>query len=401
MASEPASPTQGPGGGRPPSQSRFRVLVVDDERPILNAYARVLSAAGFAVETAQDGRVAADLVRERRYDVIVSDLAMPGLSGIDLLRIVREHDLDVPVILATGSPTVETAVKAIEYGAIRYLVKPVEIAVLRKAVEQAVHLHQMAKVKREALALVGDEERQLGDRATLEVSFQRALRLIFMAYQPIVDWPKRQVFGYEALLRSNDSTLSTPPRLLRAAERIGRIHDLGRAVRAAVSDPAAGSPPPGLLFVNLHPRELDDETLYADHGPLANLASRVVLEVTERASLDDVRDLRSRIARLRKLGYRIAVDDLGAGYAGLSAFAQIEPDIVKLDMSLVRDVHREPTKRKVLQSMVSLCRDMSIVVIAEGVETPSERDAILDLGCELLQGYLFAKPATPYPAPAW
>jgi EAL domain-containing protein (putative c-di-GMP-specific phosphodiesterase class I) len=107
-----------------------------------------------------------------------------------------------------------------------------------------------------------------------------------------------------------------------------------------------------------------------------------------------------RIANLRALGFQIALDDLGAGYAGLTSFTQLEPEYVKLDMSLVRDVHENSTKQKIIRSMVRLCHDMGKLIIAEGVERTEERDALVDLRCDLLQGYLFAKPAKPFPAVA-
>ena len=117
-----------------------------------------------------------------------------------------------------------------------------------------------------------------------------------------------------------------------------------------------------------------------------------MLEITERAGLDEVKDARARVESLKRMGYRIAVDDLGAGYAGLTSFAQLEPHIVKLDMSLVRNVHEAPTKRKLIQSIVALCRDLGIEPVGEGVETAAERDVLEQLGCTLLQGYLFGKP---------
>jgi EAL domain-containing protein (putative c-di-GMP-specific phosphodiesterase class I) len=126
-----------------------------------------------------------------------------------------------------------------------------------------------------------------------------------------------------------------------------------------------------------------------------------VLEITERAALEEVGNVRSRIATLRELGYRIAIDDLGAGYSGLASFAQLEPEAVKFDMFLVRDVHREPTKRKLLQSMMTLFREMGKLVIAEGVETPEERDTLAEIGCDLMQGYLFARPGKPFPEVRW
>ena len=119
----------------------------------------------------------------------------------------------------------------------------------------------------------------------------------------------------------------------------------------------------------------------------------MVLEVTERAGLDDVKDARTRVEKLKKMGFRIAVDDLGAGHAGLASISQLEPDIVKLDMSLVRNVHNEPIKLRLVRSIVSTCREMGFEVIAEGVETPEERDALAEVGLDIMQGYLFAVPA--------
>ena len=107
----------------------------------------------------------------------------------------------------------------------------------------------------------------------------------------------------------------------------------------------------------------------------------------------------SRMAQLRAMGYRIAVDDLGAGYAGLTSFAQLEPEVVKVDMSLVRGIDGSPTKQKLLESIIGLCRDLKIQIIAEGIETEPERDTLVRLGGDLCQGYLFAHPGRPFPVP--
>jgi EAL domain-containing protein (putative c-di-GMP-specific phosphodiesterase class I) len=109
--------------------------------------------------------------------------------------------------------------------------------------------------------------------------------------------------------------------------------------------------------------------------------------------------VRERIARLREMGFRIAIDDIGAGYSGLNSFAMVQPDIVKLDITLVRGVDNDPVKRKLVRLLGDLCRDLGILVVAEGVETPDERDTLVELGCDLLQGYLFARPGAPFPDP--
>jgi len=374
---------------------------VDDDAQVLRAYARALDAAGYAVRTASDGRVAADLVRTESFDVIVSDIMMPGMDGIQLLRRVREHDLDVPVVIMTGKPSVETAAEAIQYGALRYLFKPVSPKELNQVLESAVRLHRMARLRRKMLVEVGRPVDQPGDLAGLEATFERALGGLWMAYQPVVSWSKRSIHAYEALLRTLEPSVPNPGALLGAAERMGRLPRVGRAVRERVAAALARLPAGGTIFINPHPRDLLDDALYAPDAPLSPFATRVVLEITERAALEEVKDIRPRLATLREMGFRIAVDDLGAGYAGLASFVQLEPEVVKFDMCLIRNVHQEPTKRKLLHSMTGLCREMGIEVIAEGVETVEERAALTDIGCDLLQGYLFARPGREFPEVTW
>jgi EAL domain-containing protein (putative c-di-GMP-specific phosphodiesterase class I) len=317
---------------------------------------------------------------------------------VALLERIRAHDLDLPVVLVTGSPSLETAMAAVEHGALRYLAKPVDVKQLRTVIGNAVRLHRLARAKRSALDLAGGVDRLVGDRAGLVASFKSALDSLWMAYQPIVSWSRREIYGYEALMRSREPALPHPGAVLDAAERLERLPDLGRAVRAAASAPAARMPEGSMLFVNLHSNDLLDDELFDQMRPLARIASQVVLEITERASLSHIRDVQGRVARLRSMGFRIAVDDLGAGYAGLTSFAQLEPEVVKLDMSLVRNVHAQPTKQTLVRTMITMCRELGMQVVAEGIETAEERDAIVAAGCDLMQGYLFAKPGVAFPA---
>jgi EAL domain-containing protein (putative c-di-GMP-specific phosphodiesterase class I)/ActR/RegA family two-component response regulator len=380
-----------------------RVLLVDDDASVRRDYSRALRRGGWEVDTAQDGREAIDSLSVEGgpvYGVIVSDIAMPGISGLQFLREVRKHNLDVPVVLMTGSPDLDTAVEAVEYGAFRYLIKPIALAALTGAVKSAMMMYRLGRLKREALEAIGAEGKKLGDRLALETRFESALGRLFLEYQPIVNWPERRVFGYEALLRSHEPALATPTDLLDAAERLKRVHALGRAVRSEVAQAAERAPEGVLLFVNLHPLDLQDDQLCSASSPLAPWASRVVLEITERWPLDGVKGLAHSIAQLREIGFRIALDDLGAGYAGLNTFTRLEPDFVKLDRALVSGVDASARKRSVVRSMLRLCGDeLGIQVIGEGVETVDERDALGLDGCALLQGYLFARPSSEFPEP--
>jgi len=375
-----------------------RILVVDDEEAMLRLVSRVLTNAGYDVTIAGDGKKAVELLAAATFDAVVSDLDMPRMGGIQLLQAVRQGDFDVPVILMTGAPSLETAMKAVSLGALLYLTKPVDMSELEKAIARAVRLKQVAKLKQEALTLVNQGGMGIADRLALQTSFQRALESMWLAYQPIVSARDRSLFGHEALLRSAEQALPHPGAMLDAAERLDNLEALGRRVRAIAASKLADAPPSSVMFVNLHTRDLLDEQLLSAKSPLSLVAKQVVLEITERASLDVVPDARAKVAELRRMGFRIAIDDLGAGYAGLTSFATLEPELVKLDMSLVRDIDKSPMKEKLVRSMTALCKDLGMLVVAEGVETIQERDLVVELGCDLLQGYLLGKPAPAFSA---
>jgi EAL domain-containing protein (putative c-di-GMP-specific phosphodiesterase class I)/CheY-like chemotaxis protein len=376
---------------------RGRVLLVDDEEQLLRAVTRTLVKHGYDVVSAPDGLEATERLDQDSFDLVMSDIAMPGMGGIELLHRVRQRDLDVPVILMTGSPTVDTATKAIQLGVLDYLVKPFAMPDVVAAVDRAVQMARLARIKREAFEYLNRSGDWIGDRAGLEVNFASAMETMWMAYQPIVCWSKREVFAFEALVRPIHPALPHPGALIGAAERLGHLHQLGRRLRAMVAEGVSSAPQVGQVFVNIHGYDLEDESLLNPASPLSLIAERVVLEITERASVNEIKDLAARIQRLRDLGFRIAVDDLGAGYAGLTSFAQLRPDIVKIDMSLIRDVDTEPTKERLVRSLSELCREMKILAVCEGVETRAELDTLLRVGCDYFQGYHFARPGRPFP----
>lgn len=355
------------------------VLLIEDDDVFREACLQVLTRAGFAVEAIADPRLAAERVKTRRFGAVVSDIRMPNEDGISVLREVRQLDPDMPFVLMTGAPTMETAVSAVEYGALRYLQKPFDIDVLVAVVREA--------LQRRPAPPVDDVRRA--------ARFQAALDSLWMAYQPIVRWSSRTAWAYEALLRCSSPEVANPMEFIELAEQLGRVHELGRAVRAAVARELQARQGP-VCFVNLHPSDLEDPELYDPRAPLSRFASQVVLEVTERANLAHWDDLPMHVRRLRALGYRVAIDDLGAGYAGLTTFARVEPEFVKLDGSLIRNMDTSQTQRRIVKSVVAMAREMGIEVVAEAIETLAERRVLTGMGLDLMQGYFFARPSRPF-----
>jgi len=364
-----------------------RVLVVDDDDSMRRMCARVLANEGWEVVVVAGGSAALAEVCAASvpFDCVVSDVHMPGIDGFALIAAIRHHDDDLPVLLMTGDPTLDGAVRAIDNGVVSYLIKPFDHETLGAAVARAARRHGLARSRRRAKSSSELALSELGAR------FETALQRLWMAFQPIVDVAAHRMFAYEALVRTDEESLQRADVLIATAERLGRIPDLGRAVRAAVRQAAGDVPEDLLIFVNVHGLELADEDLFGPDCALAAIAPRIVLELTERVSVDAAAGP-AQVARLRALGYRIAVDDLGAGYAALGALATLEPEIVKLDMSLVRDLDRHPTKRRVVGAIATLCRELGSRVVAEGVETEAEFRTLRDLGIELIQGFLLARP---------
>jgi EAL domain-containing protein (putative c-di-GMP-specific phosphodiesterase class I) len=382
-----------------PMTTPARVLLVDDDDFVRRSYGRVLGAAGMLVLEAPDAETAMQIVEEGGLDVVVSDVGLPHMDGLTFLTAVQRIDPDLPVLIMTGAPTVHAAVHALEHGAIRFLTKPVGNDELRDTIHLAARRYRQATAARAVNEKLGCA--LLRTNAELDAALDRALAGLKMVFQPLVVAATRRRHGYEALVRSSEPSLPNPAALFAAAERLGRLQDLGRAIRRWVAGVIDQAGPEDHIFVNLHPTDLEDDDLFGADAPLSRHAHRVVLELTERVALEEVSAVAERVSALRDMGYRIAVDDLGAGYAGLSSLVQLAPEVVKLDMSLVRGVAAHPIKRRLIESVVGVCHDIRCRVVAEGVETEDDRDTVLALGCDLLQGWKHGRPAWPFPDHVW
>lgn len=365
-----------------------RILLVDDEPAILKLLERQLEAHPWELLTATSGEEALAILAREPVDVVLTDDAMPGMSGSRLLTRLRAEYPDVLRILLTGRASVEAAIRAVnEARVFRFLQKPCVAGEIAAAIDEG--LERVSRMRRTRSREAAQQTR---DVAELEEDLARAQEQLWLAVQPVVSAKTALVHGYEALLRSDASGMENPVTLFEVAGRLGRKIDLSRRVRALAARLCPRLPGECILLVNLNPEDLEDSELLQGLEPLAEHAARVVLEVTERDGLEDEDRLHDRIRTLRELGYRVALDDLGAGYASLNSLAMLTPDFVKFDMSLIREIDRSKTKRRVVEHMLDLCNDLGIRTIAEGIETEEEYDVVRDIGCDYLQGYLFGRP---------
>ena len=374
--------------------SAARVLVVDDDPVSRRALQRSLKRAGWPVVVAESGDHACEMLSRHDVDAVVTDVSMPVMDGLRLLERIQETDEELPVILITGKPSLSTVMRAMERRAFGFLAKPCDPAQLKDYVRRALAFRNEARNRGAALRYLRQQDEQLVE---LRRDFESALDKLVVHYQPIVHYPTRSIMGYEALIRSEEPALRFPNLLFDAAHRLEQLDELGRRIRRLAVAGFANAPSDWRLFVNLTAQDLHDPDLYDPDAPLSKMSERVVLEISEQARVGD--DVAINLRRLRSMGYRAAVDDLGAGYAGLNSVALLEPEVIKLDMALVRDIHESVIKQRLVRSLVVLARDMGMEVIGEGVEVDAERHTLAELGCDVLQGYFIARPGPDLPVP--
>jgi DNA-binding NtrC family response regulator len=378
-----------------------RVLLTEDDEALAAGTTRALGDHGFDVVVAHTLADARRFLAAGAFDALITDIGLPDGDALDVLPDLRGKNLDLPVVMITGTPSVASATQALRGRVSEYLCKPVSGREIARAVREAVEAGRLTRLRNKLLSVRSGGNEFVRDLPATERLFEAALARVYMVYQPIVRASDGRVYAYEALLRCSEPALASPMRLFAAAEVLERIDDLGRIVRTMVArtlqEHAAA---PELIFVNVHPSEFRADVLADASDPLRPHAHRVVLEVTERASLQAGGQLTGDLEAIRQLGYRIAVDDLGEGYAGLSSLFHLRPDVAKIDMSLIRDLHDEPLKREIVAALVGMAGRTGFQVAAEGIEQPGERDTAIRLGCGLLQGYLLGRPDRPFSRPA-
>lgn len=227
-------------------------------------------------------------------------------------------------------------------------------------------------------------------------------RAVTTAYQPVVDLQERRILGYEALTRVESRTFEGPEQLFQAAYDNDAVWSLEQICRDRAIRGARGLPADQLLFLNIEPDTIHDPALRAqatfDLLRRSGLqAGQVVLEMTEHAAVRDFSHLRQVLNYFQFHGFRLAIDDVGSGYSGLKSIAEIRPDFIKIDMGLIRDLHRHSIKQDLVATIVRFCASSGITLVAEGVEAAEELACLRSLGVRYAQGYLFARPGPPFP----
>jgi EAL domain-containing protein (putative c-di-GMP-specific phosphodiesterase class I) len=225
---------------------------------------------------------------------------------------------------------------------------------------------------------------------------------VHSVYQPVVDLEERRALGFEALTRVSNGAFPGPERLFKVARENNAIWKLERLCRGRAIEGCRGLAPDQMLFLNVEPDSVRDPELRGETTFNLLRASRlqpsqVVLEMTEHSAVRDMLELRQVLDYFKFLGYRLAMDDVGSGYSGLKAIAELKPDFIKIDMSLIRNIDRHPIKQDLTGTIARFSIRSGITLIAEGVERPEELRCLKEIGVRYAQGFLFARPGPPFP----
>lgn len=224
-------------------------------------------------------------------------------------------------------------------------------------------------------------------------------RPLTVLFQPIVTNKKRAIFGYEALIRGpSDTPLHSPVTLFETAARHGRLVELEVLCREVSIRQFVRLNLPGKLFLNTSPESLFQPN--SRTGSTLNILKqvglspeRVVIELTEQFPTENYEAIREAKHHYKSMGFEIAIDDLGAGYAGLRMWSELRPDYVKIDRHFMQDIHEDRVKQEFVRSIKNIARGLNCKVVGEGVETEDEFRCVTKLGIEFIQGYYFARPA--------
>jgi EAL domain-containing protein (putative c-di-GMP-specific phosphodiesterase class I) len=222
-------------------------------------------------------------------------------------------------------------------------------------------------------------------------------REVFCVFQPLVDLRTQKVFAYEALARTKAPEFEGPMQLFAAAVAENVTGELGRLLRALSLVGCPGHP----LFLNIHPAELNERWVVQPDDPVFQHSEDVYLEITEAVPLSHFRLCKDMLAEVRGRGVHLVVDDLGAGYSNLKYIADLHPRVVKLDRGLIAGLTKDTRLFKLVSAIVRMCTELDSRVVAEGIETETELEAVIAAGARYGQGYLLARPAFPPPPITW
>ena len=378
----------------------IRVLLADDEPGLRLALSELFSHEERVqlIGTAADAEEAIRIAESWRPDVALVDVRMPEGGGPHATRGISRVSPATRVIALSAYEDRANVLEMLRAGAVGYLVKGTGTDELLQGIEKvarggtSLSAAVMSGVVSELTTQLRREEIERTASDSLRGDIERFVsgHGVWMVFHPIVELETRREIGREALARFGSIPARPPDRWFAdaAAVELGLQLELRTLTDALAALPKI--PDDVFLSVNCSHRSAASPEV-AER--LEGVEDRIVLEITEHEAIEDYGALAEALAPLRERGLRVAVDDVGAGYASLRHALQLAPDMVKMDISLTRDVDRDPARRALAAALISFAGETGMAIVAEGIETPGELTALRELGIVYGQGFLLAMPA--------
>lgn len=388
-------------GERPlPAFRALRVLVADDE-----AIVRRMVEAALRLETdlevvamAADALDAVRLARIHQPDVALVDVRMPGGGGPEAVRGIRRTSPSTRILVHSAHEDPDTLIEMVRAGADGYLVKEAEteqipralrkVAAGERVLSPSVASSLMSELSR---LLMRDGSETEGDGAVgaiRQVLDEDRLRMVF---QPVADLETGAVVGVEALARFATKPVRSPIVWFRQAWAVGLGMELEMAALRAAIEGARPLPSHLFLAVNLSPQAAVEPGVLAEMCAAAKRPMQ--LELTEHVEVSDYQSLRRAVADAREAGCRLAIDDVGAGYASMRHILELAPDVIKFDVSFNRNIDTDPGRQALVSALARFAAELGADLVAEGIETPAELETLRNLGVRHGQGFVLRRPA--------
>ena len=371
------------------SINKRRVLIVDDDRSVTQMLTMLLAIKGYDVQIANSGSQAIAMASSTDCDLILLDLVLPDLEGFEVCRRLKEEKSThhIPIIILSARYLFEDKVEGLYLGADDYLSKPFEHEELFARMEAVMRRRSFLSI-----------EQENGDGSSIIFELRKIIdgELVVPFFQPIYLLKPFRLFGVEVLSRPDTQTMLANPELLfRAALQFGCYCDLEVVVWKKALAMMANHLNGEKIFLNCNPYLLEGpvflkiQSMFDEHHISRK---NVVLEITERSAISDFKTFYESLRRYRELGFQVAVDDVGGGYASLESIVEIKPNVVKIDGHIVSNLKKDAFKRSIIKFLVSFCKERHVLSIAEGIETKEDLEAVIDLGVDAGQGYYLCRP---------
>ncbi len=364
---------------------------MDDEPAIAGLLLLLLGTHGYEVTAVCNGQEALAKVNGG-VDLILLDLLLPDHQGFKICEILKSGPLtkNIPIIIISGSGQNHDKIESFHCGADDYLSKPFEpeelfariAAVLRRSnrIVDKEHSGQQYDTIRELKHIIDHEQ-------------------IIPYFQPIYLLEPMRLFGLEVLSRpQTQGALSDPEEIFKAALRYGMYYELEMVVWRKALVLVARLFGQEQLFLNCNPYLIESDKFGCVKDMFRALgmpSGNVFLEITERSAISEYKIFFDRLLDYRRDGFKIAIDDVGGGFASLESIIEARPEVVKLDRHIVSGLSYDCVKKSIVKLIVAFCRDNKVLCVAEGIEERGDLDMLLELGVDAGQGYYLYRP-TPH-----